>query len=61
VRSEGQDDIDSWRSGALFTPTFVINGRRYEGPGQNSLAEAMLGSLGHRVQSAALDFARWAP
>jgi NhaA family Na+:H+ antiporter len=57
------EDIDSSkRSGALFTPTFVINGRRYEGPwDQNSLAEAMLGSLGHRVQSAALDFARWAP
>jgi NhaA family Na+:H+ antiporter len=57
------DDTDSARrSGALFTPTFVINGRRYEGPwDENSLAEAMLGSLGHRVQAAALDFARWAP
>jgi NhaA family Na+:H+ antiporter len=50
------------RSGALFTPTFFINSRRYEGPwDQSSLTEAMLGSLGHRVHSAALDFARWAP
>ena len=29
--------------------------------GQNALAEAMEGSLGHRLQSAALNFARWAP
>lgn len=58
-----RDDTESARrSGALFTPTFFINGRRYEGPwDQNSLAEAMLGSLGHRLQSAALGFARWAP
>jgi NhaA family Na+:H+ antiporter len=63
ARQKVREDTDSARrSGALFTPTFVINGRRYEGPwDQNSLAEAMLGSLGHRVQSAALDFARWAP
>lgn len=58
-----RDDIDSARhSGALFTPTFFINGRRYEGAwDESSLAEAMLGSLGHRVQAAALDFVRWAP
>jgi NhaA family Na+:H+ antiporter len=50
------------RSGATVSPTFFINNRRYEGPwDENSLAEAMLGSLGHRVQAAALDFARWAP
>jgi NhaA family Na+:H+ antiporter len=50
------------RSGARFTPTFFINGRRYDGPwDEASLGEAMLGSLGHRVHSAALDFARWAP
>jgi NhaA family Na+:H+ antiporter len=58
-----QQDIDSaLASGALFTPTFFINNRRYEGPwDENSLSEALLGSLGQRVQSAALDFARWAP
>ena len=58
----GGDTESARRSGALFTPTFFINGRRYEGPwDQNSLAEAMVGSLGHRVQAAALGFARWAP
>jgi Na+:H+ antiporter, NhaA family len=50
------------RSGALVSPTFFINGRRYEGPwDETTLTEALLGSLGHRVQTAALDFARWAP
>jgi NhaA family Na+:H+ antiporter len=45
-----------------MTPTFFINGRRYEGAwDEGSLAEAMLGSLAHRVQTAAVDFARWAP
>jgi NhaA family Na+:H+ antiporter len=45
-----------------MTPTFFINGRRYEGPWEEgALAEAMLRSLGHRVQSAALEFVRWAP
>lgn len=56
-------DIESaGRSGVRMTPTFFINGRRYDGPWDEvSLAEAMLGSLGHRVHSAALDFASWAP
>jgi Na+:H+ antiporter, NhaA family len=56
-------DIDSARaSGVRFTPTFFINGRRYDGPwDESSFTEAMLGSLGHRVHSAALSFARWAP
>jgi NhaA family Na+:H+ antiporter len=49
-------------SGVIITPTFFINGRRYDGPWDaNSLSEAMLGSLGHVVHAAALDFARWAP
>ena len=49
-------------SGVLVTPTFFINGRRYEGLwDRSSLASALLGSMGHRVRSAALDFARWAP
>lgn len=57
------DDIASARaSGVMYTPTFFINGRRYDGPwDENSFSDAMLGSLGHRVRSAALDFASWAP
>ncbi|HZM32992.1 MAG TPA: Na+/H+ antiporter NhaA, partial [Burkholderiales bacterium] len=57
------EDMESARaSEARVSPTFFINGRRYDGPwDESTLAEAMLGSLGHRVQSAALDFARWAP
>lgn len=63
ARRKVQDDIESARrSGALFSPTFFINNRRYDGPwDESALAEAMLGSLGQRVQAAALDFARWAP
>ena len=58
-----QEDRESARrSGALISPTFFINDRRYDGPwDENSLAEAMLGSPGHRMQAAALDFADWAP
>ncbi|HUG76078.1 MAG TPA: Na+/H+ antiporter NhaA [Burkholderiales bacterium] len=58
-----QEDVGSTQlSGARYSPTFFINGRRYDGPwDESTLAEAMLGSLGHRVQAAALDFARWAP
>src|SRR5512143_497545 len=56
------DRESSQRSGALLTPTFFINNRRYEGAwDENMLAEAMLGSLGHRLQSATLDFVRWGP
>ena len=56
-------DIESARaSGVRFTPTFFINGRRYDGPwDESSFTDAMLGSLGHRVRTAALSFARWAP
>jgi NhaA family Na+:H+ antiporter len=58
-----RDDIESaQRSGALVSPTFFVNGRRYEGAwDEASLAEAMLGSLGHRLHAASVDFARWAP
>ena len=56
------DEESARRSGVMFTPTFFINGRRYEGLWEESaFADAMLGSMGHRVRSAALDFARWAP
>src|SRR5688572_3229669 len=57
-----RDEQSARASGVLFTPTFFINGRMYEGLWEeSSFTEAMLGSLGHRVRSAALDFARWAP
>lgn len=50
------------RSGARVTPTFFINGRRYAGAwDESSLADAMLGALGHRIQSAAFEFVRWGP
>jgi Na+:H+ antiporter, NhaA family len=56
------DVASSHASGVRFTPTFFINGRRYDGPwDEASFTDAMLGSLGHRVRSAALGFANWAP
>lgn len=56
-------DIASARaSGVRFTPTFFINGRRYDGPwDRSSLIDALLGRLGHRVRAAAVDFASWGP
>lgn len=63
ARQRVDHDIESARaSGVHYTPTFFINGRRYDGPwDESSFTEAMLGSLGHRVHAAALSFARWAP
>jgi hypothetical protein len=50
------EDVESARrSGVIIT-------RRYEGPWDtNTLAEAMLGTLGHRLHAATVDFVRWAP
>ncbi|HUQ12483.1 MAG TPA: Na+/H+ antiporter NhaA [Steroidobacteraceae bacterium] len=57
-----QDVASSHSSGVRFTPTFFINGQRYDGPwDEASFTDAMLGSLGHRVRTAALGFASWAP
>jgi NhaA family Na+:H+ antiporter len=58
-----REDVESARrSGARVTPTFFINGRRYAGTwDESSLADAMLGSLGHRIQTAAFEFVRWGP
>jgi len=57
-----RDIASSQASGVVITPTFFINGRRYDGPwDESSLSDAMLGSLGHRIRAAALDFAGWAP
>jgi NhaA family Na+:H+ antiporter len=63
AKEKVERDMQSARvSGARVSPTFFINGRRYEGAwDETALTEALLGSLGHRVQTAALDFARWAP
>ena len=56
------DQKSARASGVMITPTFFINGRRYDGPwDESSFADAMLGRLGHRVRAAALDFATWAP
>jgi NhaA family Na+:H+ antiporter len=56
------DERSAKASGVLYTPTFYINGRRYDGAwDDSSFADAMLGRLGHRVRIAALDFAGWAP
>jgi Na+:H+ antiporter, NhaA family len=56
------DEHSARASGVMITPTFFINGRRYDGPwDESSLSDAMLGTLGHRVRSAALDFASWGP
>jgi NhaA family Na+:H+ antiporter len=57
-----EDALSGLDSGARVTPTFFINARRYEGPwDESALAEAMLGSPGHRIRRATTDFARWAP
>lgn len=63
ARSRVQEDInDAHHSGVPASPTFFINGRRYDGAwDESSLADAMLGTLGHRIQSAAFEFVRWGP
>ncbi|HSD69916.1 MAG TPA: Na+/H+ antiporter NhaA [Woeseiaceae bacterium] len=56
------DEHSAKQSGVQFTPTFFINGRRYDGPWDEvSLSDAMLNTLGHRFRAAALDFASWGP
>jgi len=59
VRDDAQSGL---HSGARVTPTFFINGRRYDGAwDESSLTEAMLGSVGHRLRTATLNFVSWAP
>jgi Na+:H+ antiporter, NhaA family len=56
------DERSAMASGVKVTPTFFINGGRYEGPWDaSSLSDAMLGTLGHRVRAATLNFASWGP
>jgi NhaA family Na+:H+ antiporter len=63
AKARVDEDASSARaSGVRFTPTFFINGRRYDGPwDEGSFMDALLGSFGHRVRTAALQFASWAP
>lgn len=57
-----EDEGSANASGVMFTPTFFINGRRYDGPWDEvTLGDAMLGTLGHRVRATTLDFASWGP
>ena len=56
------DIASAGASGVAFTPTFFINDRRYDGPWDGaSLVESLMRPLGHRLRTAALDFASWAP
>ncbi|MBP1888319.1 putative DsbA family dithiol-disulfide isomerase [Ensifer mexicanus] len=57
-----EDERTARANGVTLTPTFFINGRRYDGPwDEATLSDAMLGTLGHRVRATALDFASWGP
>lgn len=63
AKQKVENDIKSAsESGALLAPTFYINDHKYEGAwDESSLGEAMEGSLGYRMHTAALDFVRWGP
>jgi len=57
------DDIRSAeRSNVPATPAFFVNRRFYDGPwDESSIADALLGTLGHRIQSTAFEFVHWGP
>lgn len=57
------EDVRSARANRVaITPTFFVNGRRYDGPwDESSFTDAMLRTPGHRIRSVAEDFAGWAP
>jgi NhaA family Na+:H+ antiporter len=56
------DERSAHASGVLFTPSFFINGRKYEGAwDSSSFADAVRGTLGYRLNAAAIDFMRWGP
>lgn len=62
ARRVAEDERSARASGVMMTPTFFMNGRRYDGPwDESSFLDAMLGTLGHRVRSAAVGFASWGP
>lgn len=56
------DERSARASDVMFTPTFFINSRRYDGPwDENSFSDALIGTLGYRVRTATLDFVSWGP
>jgi NhaA family Na+:H+ antiporter len=56
------DERSAHASGVRMTPSFFINGRHYYGSWDEAeLADALVGSLGHRMRVSALQFASWAP
>ncbi len=63
AKQKVENDIRSANeSGALLAPAFYINDHKYEGAwDESSLEDAMEGSLGYRMHTAALDFVRWGP
>lgn len=62
ARRVKRDIASAKASGVRITPTFFINGRRYDGPWDDvSFTDALLGAMGYRVRAAALDFVNWAP
>lgn len=62
ARRVREDTNSAEASGVRFSPTFFINGRRYDGPWDDaSFADALHGALGYRVRAAALDFMNWTP
>jgi NhaA family Na+:H+ antiporter len=57
-----RDVAGAGKSGVAMTPSFFVNGRRYDGPWDDaSFSDALQGALGYRVRSAALDFMNWTP
>jgi NhaA family Na+:H+ antiporter len=57
-----RDVASAKKGGVAMTPSFFINGRRYDGPWDDaSFSDALQGALGYRVRSAALDFMNWTP
>ena len=62
VRRVRRDMTSARNSGVVLTPSFFIDNRRYRGPWDDaSFADALRGSLGHRMQAAALEFVNWPP
>lgn len=57
-----EDEASARASGVMVTPTFFINGRRYDGAWDaSSLSDAIEGRLGPRLKAVAIDFASWGP
>ena len=62
VREIATTKLPDLNANDIDAAMIFINGRRYTGTwDESSLADAMLGSLGQRIQSAAFEFVRWGP